>query len=80
MSVRNNLAVLSSIHGITGQSLDGERRWVSANIGAHPRGLLGRADHELAHFGLCLAELRERFRFYADHVGLEGEPAADPSH
>lgn len=79
--MRGDMAVVSSIYELAGQSLAGESTAaMDAYLRAHPRGRLGRVDYRLADFGLCPAELRERFRFYVDHFGLESESTAASSH
>ncbi len=79
--MRDDMAVVSSSCDLSGQSLDGESTAaMDAYLRAHPRGRLGRVDYRLADFGLCPAELRERFRFYVDHFGLESESTAPATH
>ncbi|UGQ13365.1 sulfotransferase [Yinghuangia sp. ASG 101] len=47
---------------------------IEAYIAAHPRGRRGRVVYDLAgDFGLDTAELRERFAFYTDTVGIRPE-------
>ncbi len=75
--MRDDMAVVASIYRLAGQPLgDDALAAMKSYVRSHPRGRLGRVDYRLGDFGLHPAELRERFRFYTDHFGLESEPTA----
>jgi hypothetical protein len=73
--MRDDLAVVRRIYALAGQRVtpEAEAAW-SAFMAAHPRGVHGTVEYDLAQFGLSADEIRAACRFYVDRFGvaLEG--------
>ena len=72
--VREPLATVEGLYAAVGDGLDGAaRRAISQYAAAHPKGVRGVHEYDLATFGLDAAELRERFAGYVDRYGVVTE-------
>ncbi|HEV2310791.1 MAG TPA: sulfotransferase [Acidimicrobiia bacterium] len=75
--VRDPVPTVERIYAAIGDELDGAARdAVSGYAAAHPKGLRGSHEYDLAAFGLDAATLRERFAGYIDRYGVAAETAA----
>ena len=75
--VRDPVPTVERIYAAFGDELDGTARdAISRYSDAHPKGLRGAHQYDLAAFGLDAAALRERFAGYVDRYGVATETAA----
>ena len=73
--MRDDLAMVRRIYGLAGQAVtaEAEAAWAGF-MAAHPRGVHGTVEYDLAQFGLSASEIRDACRFYIERFGvtLEG--------
>lgn len=75
--MKDDMAVVAQIYERAGQPLpESSQAAMAAYLEEHPRGRFGRIAYRLADFDLDASRLRERFRFYVEHFGIELETTA----
>jgi len=72
--VRDPVTTVERLYAAVGDELDDSARAaISRYAAAHPKGVRGTHEYDLAEFGLRAGELRERFAGYTERYGVAPE-------